>query len=480
MDSDSVEPHSIYRRRFLQESGFASVLAELTMGVFIVGYALYFGASEYQIGILSALPFLFSSTQLFTNAIVRKVGSKKITAVGFLGTARSIWVLLVILPFIPGAKGSAWAPWLIIVTLFSETAVGHIGVVAWMSWVADYVPVSIRGDFFSRRNMIVSICGSITLITGTFLLDQWVSFFPSYEMFKHSAVISIGLACGVCSIIVLSRVPDTKLVRENGAKGFHRNLLLPFRDGIFRKFLLTRCYWTIGMGMVLPFFHVFMLKYLGLSYWTIGLILMIGRLFDLYGMRFWGRMIDQFGSRPVLMLAFIGKGIYPLCWFFLSPDSWWLLFLFAGLNIFNTAFMVGSSTLMLRLSPENDRESYVAGFQASMNICYALGAFLGGIIAEYLEGLTFSIMPFWTVYGIQFLFLTGALWRFSALFLMKKVEEPDQKSVTHMLKVLVNLPGFHPFSSGRDVAGFWLAPISPEFWRRSYERAEVRARRVKK
>ena len=41
MSIDSLEEHSSYRRRFLQESGFAAVLVELTLGVFIVGYALY-------------------------------------------------------------------------------------------------------------------------------------------------------------------------------------------------------------------------------------------------------------------------------------------------------------------------------------------------------------------------------------------------------------------------------------------------------
>jgi MFS family permease len=234
------------------------------------------------------------------------------------------------------------------------------------------------------------------------------------------------------------------------------------------------------MGMVVPFFHVFMLKYLGLSYWTIGLILLIGRLFDMYGMRFWGRMIDQFGSRPVLILSFIGKGIYPLLWLVLTPSNWWLLFVIISFNIFNTALLIGSSTLMLRLAPEKDRESYVAGFQASMNACYALGALIGGMIAEHLEGLTFTILPFWAIYGIQILFVIGAVWRFSALFFMKHVQEPDQKGVAHMIKVLINLPGFYPFNGGREVANFWLAPFSPEHWRKSSERAEARARRKKK
>jgi MFS family permease len=479
MENDSIEQHKTYRKRFLQESGFASVLVELTLGVFIVGYALYFGASEFQIGILSALPFLFSSTQLFTNAIVQKVGSKKTTAVGFLGLARSFWVLLVILPFIPGARGSAWAPWVIILTPLCVTGFGHIGVVAWMSWVTDYVPIPIRGDFFTRRNLIVSICGGITLILGTYLLDQWAASFPSLEIYKHSVVMSIGLVSGLTSVFLLSRIPDTRTLRRNTDVDVWRNMVLPFKDKFFRKFLLTRCYWTVAMGMVVPFFHVFMLKYLGLSYWTIGLILMIGRLFDLYGMRFWGRMIDQFGSRPVLILSFVGKGIYPLLWLFLRPDNWWLLFIIISFNIFNTALLIGSSTLMLRLSPEKDRESYVAGFQASMNVCYALGALIGGIIAEQLEGMTFAILPFWTIYGIQFLFIIGALWRFSALFFIKHVQEPDQKGVSHMLKVLINLPGFYPFSGGRDVANFWLAPFSPEHWRKSSERSDARARRKK-
>jgi hypothetical protein len=49
---------------------------------------------------------------------------------------------------------------------------GHVANPAWVSWMADLVPIRIRGRYFSRRKQVGMFVGAIVTIGVGVLLDK--------------------------------------------------------------------------------------------------------------------------------------------------------------------------------------------------------------------------------------------------------------------------------------------------------------------
>ena len=64
-------------RMSLYESALSTVLMTLVGGVFLTGFALAIGASNFQIGLIAALPTFANLTQVFGSYIIAKTGKKK-------------------------------------------------------------------------------------------------------------------------------------------------------------------------------------------------------------------------------------------------------------------------------------------------------------------------------------------------------------------------------------------------------------------
>ena len=73
---------------------------------FLAAYALILGASNFQIGILAALPFLAQPTQIFMVALVERLRMRKALAVTTWALALSVWIPIALIPFLMDVPGA--------------------------------------------------------------------------------------------------------------------------------------------------------------------------------------------------------------------------------------------------------------------------------------------------------------------------------------------------------------------------------------
>src|SRR5262249_56915891 len=86
-----------------------------------------------------------------------------------LGASRLGDLPLVAFPFL--SLGDATRLRLFI-TLVSVTAVlAVIGNNAWIAWMSDLVPASVRGRFFGRRTMFLTLAGAISSLGAVLVSD---------------------------------------------------------------------------------------------------------------------------------------------------------------------------------------------------------------------------------------------------------------------------------------------------------------------
>lgn len=98
----------------------------------------------------------------------------------------------------------------------------------------------------------------------------------------------------------------------------------------------------------------------------------------------WGRLLDHFGSKPVLWCSCIVASITPLFFLFSTYGSIWPTLLH---NLIGAAFWSGANlaatSLQLSASPDEQRPSYVAVFSCVTSLLGAfLGILTGGVILE--------------------------------------------------------------------------------------------------
>jgi hypothetical protein len=74
---------------------FANLYANLTGGVFLVGYALALKASEVQVGLLAAFPLVANVAQVFSTYLIELTGRRRPLALWSGAFARLIWLVLI-------------------------------------------------------------------------------------------------------------------------------------------------------------------------------------------------------------------------------------------------------------------------------------------------------------------------------------------------------------------------------------------------
>jgi len=112
----------------------AETMTTLTSGTFLVVIALYFGASNFQIGLLAALPTFTNIFQLLSIRLVQRFNNRKAIAVVANFFARLPLLVIGTLPFLFSKTTSLQA---LIVLLFIHYFCGSVAGASWNSWMKE-------------------------------------------------------------------------------------------------------------------------------------------------------------------------------------------------------------------------------------------------------------------------------------------------------------------------------------------------------
>jgi HEAT repeat protein len=130
-----------------------------------------------------------------------------------------------------------------------------------------------------------------------------------------------------------------------------------------------------------PFYSLFMLEHLGMSYALIQVCTSVYTVTNLCVTPLWGYLIDKYGCVPVFRLTSFGMGWVVLLWACAAPDRLWPLFLayfLSGLIFAGT--VLAPMNLALKLAPESDRQLY-SGFYFG---CQSLSMAVAPLIAAQI------------------------------------------------------------------------------------------------
>jgi len=338
------------------------------------------GANDFQLGLLAAIPVASSVLLVFMSYIMEKRRNRRFMFLFFGIIGRLFWIPIALVPYLFPTFPIDLRIWLVTVFVLMVFIGNNFVGISWGSLMGDLVPIHIRGSYFSVRQMISLASGVVVGILVSMMIDR--AGLAGYSIALVLAGIST-VADIACFFFV--KWPPMSDNNELDRTTLPEMLREVFRNKGFVKVLLFYSIWLFSANIAAPFWNVYMIEELKMSFTQMSLYTQItSNVTTVLVISRWGRLIDRYGNKPILQMAALLVTLSPLPWFFATPA---LTVFVMGSNVISGSSWpvtdVCQQNLYLGHSPKVHRSMYIAVFLACINLFgIALGNATGGWLMQ--------------------------------------------------------------------------------------------------
>jgi hypothetical protein len=414
-------------------------------------FALLLQASPFQIAILSSLPQMIGILfQLLSVKILPYLSNaRQLILVGGIGQALC-WIPLFALPLLFSKHGAWW----LILCIVLYVALGSLAVPAWNSLLIGLVESHSRGTYFARRFQLTSLTSFLALGAAGAILnigEGWGFHWSGFVLIFSAAAVARALATR-CQLATAEGV--TASIPE--APGGFRHFLLRAATPDLRWFLLFSCLMHFSVSIAGPFFVLYMLRDLHLSYLQYAGWMASGVLAQFLTSQPWGQLSDRYGNKAILHVTGFSIPLLPLL--YLVSDAYPFLLM---VNFFGGATWAGLSLGLQNYVFDSVQPEERTRGVAVANAVNASGWFLGAMAGSWLATVIPSqIQVLWITMqpasNLPFLFaISGLLRLLVSLSLLGSFQEPrsvcvpERRHIVWELPLLKPLIGLFPWRSFR-------------------------------
>ncbi|MFA6508181.1 MAG: MFS transporter, partial [Treponemataceae bacterium] len=358
--------------------------------------------------------------------------------------------------FVAAAYGDkSWGIRAIMITVPISWAFMNASSAGWWSWVADIFPEKMRAGFFLKRSALINIINVIWFFLAGMCLDLFEG--PG-RFWVYGAIFSIGALTGIVDIILNIFIPEPLPATQ---PTFHpTDALEPLKNRNFVHFSISAGIVLFSINLATPFQSPFVVdpRRVGAPITWLGIMYAISQLTWVLTAPFWGTVMDKWGRKPVVTLGCF----YALSWvgfFFLTPRTYiYILPLISlGIGLLSPAFTEGVNQMMLSLTPEKNRISFVAWYLAISGVVSAGGPIFGGILFDALAGFSLRVGPFEFVdfHAVQ---LLAILMVIVSAFIMSRVKEGKERPISFVVSRIANPGIIRTYALMEDLA----SSVDPE------------------
>lgn len=417
----------------------------VTQGIgehYFSAFALLLKATPLQIGWLSALPQLVGTWAQIcaTSRIVSQMPRKRLLLFGSVGQAAA-WLPLFVLPLF----FTDHAPVLFITCAVIYTAFGHMAVPAWNSLITDIVGPNLRGQYFGRRAQLMAMGNFAALATGGLLLhlsERWSAAWSGFAL-----VFLLAAAARAMSAFFIGRMTDVASPRQTIQPAGFIDLLAHRSSRDFKRFLCFSGLMHAATLLAGPYFVVYLLHDLQLSYVEYGTWLAAQMVGQFISLKSWGRLGDRCGHAAALTVTGYLVPLLPMLYLFNSHVPYLVCVnLLAGMIW--SGFSLGLQNYVFDAVPAEDKGRAVALANTINAIGWCTGALAGGWLAGWLPAHLSGFGVEWSPgSNLLLLFLLSGCLRLavSAVFLprLRELRTDGRCSARRLLSHLPVLQPLH-------------------------------------
>lgn len=398
--------------RLVVIEGVFSMIAIGLQQTFYIPFLNAMGATKLQIGLGAGTPaFVTAMSQFIVPALLRRSkGYKKLVLISIFSHAAS-YLPFVLIALLYGK----WSVWLTIAALGVNAAAMGIGSSTWSDWMSYLVPRRRRGAYFAMRNRILTL----VQLGACLLAGHFLDTFAGKTLLVFSLIWSVGfLTRFIGSWVMASQYEPPQLRQPKPEKGQFLDFVRRLHTHAFGRFTLAFSLLNFAANISGPFFAVYMINDLKLSYLKYTILTSIPSVMIVVTMSFWGKLCDRIGYViPMRLFATTVSGL-PLIWI-ITPHYWHLVLvqMVAGMA-WGGMTMASFNYTLDAIGPLNRIRS-ISYLNVINYMAICLGSVTGGLLGP--------ILPQFSTSQIHSIFLFSVILRFFPMLLFQTLPEDVPK-----------------------------------------------------
>jgi len=402
-----------------------AICFQIFLGAPMILYAKTIGAGPVVLGVIASLTPLLTIMQIPGAYFMQATGYKKMLLMGW--TTRNLFVLLVailtIVPFLHAEGRMA----LLLVAAFAFNLSRGFTSGAWMPWITDLIPEQVRGLYLSREQLWTHAGCLLSAILCAVILRG-----KQTADWQFGLVFLLSFLAGAISLFFMRRVPVTttqeRLKASSEPVPWGKLVSYP----PFLRLTLFNLLYSLVIGSLGVFVVSFLRERTALTETEILLITSVSFVAAGIALPWGGRMVDRFGSRPLMRLSLVGILLVLLGWCAWAVDwlpvgEWWPALLFFVSGASGAMFSMANVRLVMMTMPPMGRNHFFAFYTVTTSLGLGGAPIFWGMAIEAMEGVRLEWLGgVWGNYGIYFglLALLTIVTFVATLLLIEKGAEP--------------------------------------------------------
>ncbi len=411
--------------------GFGAAWMYITTGAALTQYAKLLGTPEYAFGFLAAVPFAGSLLQLPTSYVMSRYGHRKRIFIISGLINRMLWFGVAAIPLLLPQK--VW--WVALIGILGASSLaGHVSSPGVLAWFGDVVPKPVRGRYFGRRAQLGQLTGLFATVLVALLLDRAQVADRLTLQWTLCGMMAGAALLGTIDYLILVPLPDPRPEPTNKHLRLMEVLREPLADAQFRRYLGFAATFTFAIGYVGQYVWLFIFDVVHYSNSQANALLVsLPLLVAMLCVPHWGKVVDRYGRKPVMILTGLSILHGAAVWILLAGPQWWVgvalslvvMAAWPGLDLASLNLMFGLSTIP---GTRRQNSAYAAVSSVVVAVAGVLSGVFGAAMAKLLGGWHGSVLgvPL-TYHGL--LFIISGFFRLLSLLWLVGIEDKGAAGV---------------------------------------------------
>ena len=423
------DDHSRGRCVMLASSVISAIISWLTTDIFYTSFLMIYGIDLVNIGIITFIPYIASCFGIFSPSLLERFSKRRWVLVGGRLLYYTLNILgITLVPVIvkdPGMRIVFFA-----LCIFLANLVNALIGSGFSIWHLNFIPDSIRADFFLKQSTISSFIGiGISLISGV------VADALSASPYANTIIILfryVAYSLALIEVVVLSLPKEYPYHRSHERPRLKDVVTMPLSSKPFMLTMLVIVLHTFFTNVPTSFVNYYLLNNVGVKYTYINAINMVYAFALLFLQPIARRLINHFGWFKVLAVSMLLHAPSWIAYACVTGSNY--LWLFTATRLFQHVIGVGLNTAYTNIAfvnlPPKDQTNYFSFYQLSANLTAFFAMMLGTALVALIGDWTPVILgiPFTSVQMIILLRAIGNLLVPVVIFSLFHILDPETRS----------------------------------------------------
>ncbi|WP_052330088.1 MFS transporter [Thermicanus aegyptius] len=333
-------------------------------------------ANEYQVALLSSLPQMMNLLAIIPGTLILNRLTKKREFTGYnIALGKIIYLFIALIPFLPFDQA-----WMLVIAAALLGLPNSFANLSWSSFIGDLIPAEKRNNFFGIRNKYATLASMITVLGVGLILN----FFDKTNPYPYSFFFFLAFLLGLMESFYLFRhieYPADAPVTPKGSplKSPLRFIPAMIKNRPYLLFMICAILLNFGWQMAWPLFNIYQIKNAHATAMWFSFFTVANQLSQIFAYPYWSRFANKYGNSAMLFLSGLGLATAPTLTI-LSPNLFYLVLvnLWTGIPVAGVTMLLFNQ--LLHVSPENERTTYIAGY----NIIIGLVGFIAPQVGVWL------------------------------------------------------------------------------------------------